>query len=126
MFFTKIKMSLYLLKQNKDLFYVSVGDTPSEMKENISEAIDFHLAGMKEDGDTSSGDYELVYKFDAQSLFLYYKGIFNAPAFERLTGINQRQIHHYSSGLKKPRAVQKKKIEKALHDQGKELLAIEL
>lgn len=109
---------------------VSVGDTPSEMKKNISEAIDFHLAGMKEDGDnipeSFTGEYELVYKFDAQSLLQYYKGIFNAPAFERLTGINQKQIHHYSSGLKKPRTTQKKKIEKALHDLGEELLAIEL
>lgn len=109
---------------------VSVGDTPSEMKKNIREAIDFHLAGMKEDGDTIpapfTGDYELVYKFNAQSLLQYYKGIFNAPAFERLTGINQKQIHHYSSGLKKPRAEQKKKIEKALHDLGEELLAVEL
>lgn len=87
------------------------------MKKNISEAIDFHLAGMKEDGDaipaSFKGDYELVYKFDTQSLLQYYKGIFNAPAFERLTGINQKQIHHYSSGLKRPRAVQKKENRKS-------------
>jgi hypothetical protein len=67
-----------------------------------------------------------VCKFDTESLLQYYKGIFNAPAFERLTGINQKQIHHYSSGLKNPREAQKKKIEKALHDLGEELLAVEL
>lgn len=109
---------------------VSVGDTPSEMKKNITDAIHFHLDGMKEDGDpipvSFTDDFELVYKFDAQSLLQYYKGIFNAPAFERLTGINQKQIHHYSSGLKKPRDSQKKKIEKALHDLGEELLAVKL
>src|SRR5690625_1988531 len=48
-------------------------------------------------------EYELVYKFDAESLLEYYKGIFSKAAFERLTGINQHQLSHYASGLKNPR-----------------------
>jgi len=43
-----------------------------------------------------------------------------------MTGINQKQLHHYASGLKKPRQEQRKKIETALHKLGEELLAIEL
>ena len=109
---------------------VSVGDTPEEIKKNIKEAIEFHLEGMREDNDpiplSFKGNYELVYKFDMVSLLQYYKKIFSAPAFERLTGINQKQIHHYSSGLKKPRTKQKEKIVNALHELGKELLAVEL
>lgn len=109
---------------------VSVGDTMEEIKNNIYEAINFHLQGMQEDGDalpkSFTGDYELVYKFDTKSLLQYYKGIFSAPAFERLTGINQKQILHYASGIKKPREAQKKKIESALHRLGAELMAVEL
>lgn len=109
---------------------VSVGDTPEEVKNNIHEAINFHLLGMQEDGDvipkSFTGDYELAYKFDTKSLLQYYKGIFSAPAFERLTGINQKQILHYASGIKKPREAQKKKIESALHRLGAELMAVEL
>lgn len=70
--------------------------------------------------------YELVYKFDTESLLEYYKGIFSKRAFERMTGINQHQISHYASGLKKPRPAQRKKIETALHHLGEELLAVEL
>lgn len=70
--------------------------------------------------------YELVYKFDTESLLEYYKGIFSKAAFERLTGINQHQISHYASGLKKPRREQRKKIESALHQLGEELLTVEL
>jgi hypothetical protein len=35
-------------------------------------------------------------------------------------------LHHYASGLKKPRLVQRKKIESALHRLGEELMAVEL
>jgi hypothetical protein len=45
---------------------------------------------------------------------------------ERITGINQKLLHHYSSGLKKPREAQKKKIETALHRLDEELLAVKL
>jgi predicted RNase H-like HicB family nuclease len=109
---------------------VSVGDTPEDIKQNIQEAIEFHLEGMRQDNDpippSFEGNYKLVYKFDTESLLQYYKGIFSAPAFERMTGINQKQIHHYSSGLKKPRIKQKEKIVNALHKLGEELLAVEL
>ena len=72
------------------------------------------------------GEYELVFKLDAQSFFNYYKGIFTNSALERITGINQRQLQHYASGLKKPRPVQVKKIESALHKLGHELISVEL
>jgi hypothetical protein len=35
-------------------------------------------------------------------------------------------LHHYCSGLKKPRADKKRKIQKALHQLGAELQALEL
>ena len=71
------------------------------------------------------GKYEIEYKFDIESFLSYYKGIFTLSALEKLTGINQKQIQHYSSGLKKPRTEQRKKIENSLHRLGNELLAIE-
>ena len=48
------------------------------------------------------------------------------PALERLTGINQKQLHHYLAGYRKPREPQRKKIENALHNLGRELLAVRL
>ena len=70
--------------------------------------------------------YQIIYKFDAESFLKYYKKIFTNSALENITGINQRQLQHYSTGLKKPRQQQRKKIETALHNLGNELLAIEL
>lgn len=111
--------------------YVATGDTPDEIKKHIRDAIAFHIEGSMEDGDPLpkefvSGNYELVYKFDTQSLLNYYKGIFTNAAFERITGINQKQIQHYATGHRTPRPAQVKKIETALHTLGSELLAVEL
>lgn len=109
---------------------VSVGDTPMEVKNNINEAITIHLKGMVEDGDKIPsgflGEFQLSYKFDTVSLLNYYKGIFTNAALEKLTGINQKQIQHYATGLKKPRLAQRKKIEQALHQLGRELITVEL
>jgi predicted RNase H-like HicB family nuclease len=70
--------------------------------------------------------YRITYKFDAESILNYYKGVFTNAALERMTGINQRQIQHYASGVKRPRSNQLKKIEHALHALGQELLSVEL
>ena len=76
--------------------------------------------------DILKGEYSIEYKMDAQSFLNYFDRIFSKPALETLTGINQKQLHHYASGLKKPREKQRKKIENALHELGRELLAVEL
>lgn len=104
------------------------GDTPEEAKQSIVDCIRIIKKHFKSHNIPAilKGDYELVYRFDTESLLNYYKKIFTNSALERLTGINQRQLQHYSSGLKKPRPAQKKKIETALHQLGSELMAIVL
>lgn len=72
------------------------------------------------------GEYELVYKFDTESLLEYYKGIITNTGVEKLTGINHKLLSQYATGLKKPGPVQRKRIVEGLHNLGKELLAIDL
>ena len=72
------------------------------------------------------GEYEIEYKYDVQSFLNYYNRIFTNVALERITGINQKLLHHYASGLKKPRERQRKRIETALHSFGRELLTVNL
>ena len=109
---------------------VSIGDTFEELKQQIKEAVEFHLEGMREDGDeipaVFEGEYEFIFQFDPQSLLQHYNGIFTNAALERITGINQRQLQRYSTGVSKPRRQQAKKIQTALHNLGRELLVVEL
>ena len=104
------------------------GDTVEKTKQSILDAISI----IKEEFTPENipailkGEYEILYHFDVESLLNYYKGIFTNAALEKITGINQRQLQHYSSGLKKPRQPQLKKIEEGLHRLAAELQAVEL
>ncbi len=104
------------------------GSTIEEAKQSVLETIriikENHAA--QNIPEVLKGEYELVYKFDVQSFLEYYKGIFTPAALQRIAGINQKQIQHYSTGHRKPRIAQRRKIEDALHKLGNELLAIEL
>jgi len=102
-----------------------MGASVQDVKQDVLDGIDT-LKSMNNVPDILKGNYELIYKFDTESLLQYYKGILSNPAFEKLTGVNQKLIHQYSTGLKKPREAQRKKIEEGLHQLGKELLSIEL
>jgi len=104
------------------------GDTVNEVKQNIMEAIELLKENNSDENipDELKGEYKLHFHLDLVSLLSYYKGIFTNAALERITGINQKQLQHYSTGLKKPRIQQRKKIENALHNLGEELLSIEL
>lgn len=94
------------------------GESVKEVKEDILKAI----ALFKEHNDEKNipeelkGDYDIEWHFDVQSFLQYYSGIFTKAALERITGINQKQLGHYASGLKKPRKAQVEKIEIALHN----------
>jgi predicted RNase H-like HicB family nuclease len=109
---------------------VATGITPKEVTKRLSEAVEFHVKSSLEDGDdipdVFKGDYELVYKYDAEGLLNYYKGIFTKTALHRLTGINSKQLHHYASGTKKPRRAQIEKLENAFHELGRELIEVRL
>ena len=104
------------------------GDTVDEAKQSALEGLSLLKKYNHEKNIPIilKGNYEIVFKFDAESFLNFYKKIFTNAALERMTGINQKQFQHYASGLKKPRLAQVKKIETAMHILGKELIAVEL
>jgi len=125
-----------IIERNEDGFWgyaenekaiVGGGNTVQDCKQDILDCIET-LKDLNQENKPAflEKEYELIYKFDTASLLSYYKGIFTNSALERITGINQKQIQHYASGHRNPRAEQRLKIENALHNLGKELLAVEL
>lgn len=120
-----------IIERSEDAFWAyaeklhgvsGAGNTVAEAKKSVLEG----LALQIKLGNIPDKNYNIRFRFDTESLLNYYKGIFTNAAFEKITGINQKQIQHYASGLKKPRPGQAKKIEKALHSLGEELLMVEL
>lgn len=110
--------------------FVCTATTVEELKKEVVEGLEFHLNGLIEDNDPIpellKEEYQLEYKWDVESLFYYYNGIFTKSAMEKLTGINQRQLGHYATGHSRPRPQQIEKIQKALRRLGSELMEINL
>jgi predicted RNase H-like HicB family nuclease len=107
---------------------VSTAATLSEIKKNIKEAIEFHVESSIEDNcpipEIFKGEYLLEFKISTEALLNAYSEIFTKAALSRITGINERQLWHYASGMRKPRPAQCKRIEDGLHRLGAELLTI--
>jgi hypothetical protein len=99
-----------------------MGDTVADAKRSVLQAIEIQKAL----GNFKLSSYQIIYKFDVQSMLNYYRRIFSLAALERITGIDQKYLQHYSTGLKRPRPERRKKIEKSLHSLGAELMALEL
>jgi predicted RNase H-like HicB family nuclease len=103
------------------------GETVVEAKESVIKAIRLLKKYNKNNlPKILQGEFKIKYRFDTQSLLNYYKGVFTNASLERITGIKQKQIQHYASGLKKPRAAQKYKIQHSLHKLAEELMEVEL
>ena len=103
------------------------GATVQKTKESVLKSLELFVKyNKKKLPKILQGDYSVKYRFDAQSLLNYYKGIFTNASLEKITGINQKQIQHYASGLKKPRELQKRKIQTGLRNLAQELQSIEL
>jgi predicted RNase H-like HicB family nuclease len=113
--------------ENCDGVY-GAGPTVQEAKTNVLKGLELliktrdrsQLPALLQD------EYEVVFHFDVQSFLNHYSKLFSFAGLEQLTGVNQTLLHHYSCGLKKPRPAQRKRIETALHELGKELTALEL
>jgi len=108
----------------------STGVTVDQVKRNISEAITYHLEGMKEDRlaipEEFSSEFLLIFSFDVETFLNYYNHVFTRRAMSRITGVNESLLSQYASGIKRPRPAQSKKIEKGLHQLAQELLQVSL
>ena len=108
----------------------ATGKTLDNVKKEFTSALQFHIDSCKEDGDELpewllSGQYEIEYKLETSALLHAFDGILTRVALARATGINQRQIGHYASGIRNPRPAQRKRIVDGIHKISRELALVE-
>ena len=68
---------------------------------------------------------EFYFKYDIPSFLQHYSKYFSYASLGRLTGINESQLSQYVQGYRKPSVKTAEKIEKGLHQLGKELQEIQ-
>lgn len=90
------------------------GMSVQETKDSLLKSIALYKEYNEELPAALQGELDIEWTFDVQSFLQYYSGIFTKAALERITGVNQKLLGHYASGLKKPRKTQVEKIDTAL------------
>jgi len=99
------------------------------VKTAFQSSLQFHIEGCLQDGDLLPewlilGQYELEYILEISALLHSLDGILTRSAIARVSGINERQIGHYATGIRTPRQLQRTKIIDAIHSISKELSAV--
>lgn len=97
-----------------------------EVKKAYASALAFHREGLtsEEMPDCLKGDFTLEFELTTRALLHQLDGVLTRAAISRATGINERQLYHYMSGIRTPRPDKRKKILSAIHDIGLQLLSV--
>jgi hypothetical protein len=67
---------------------------------------------------------EFDFKYDVPSFLQYYAYAFTLAGLERITGVNQKQLGHYISGVRTPSEKTIRKIESRIHAFGEEIASV--
>ncbi|TKG90746.1 type II toxin-antitoxin system HicB family antitoxin [Puteibacter caeruleilacunae] len=107
---------------------VASGSSLKEVKQEFTAAVEFHLEGMREDGETIppefTNEYELNFEIDIEEFFNWFSGIITQSGLSKMAQVNKSLLSQYATGDKKPRKKQLDKIQRALHKFGEDLLEI--
>lgn len=108
---------------------VAAGSTLEKFKKEFEDAFEFHIEGLKEGGDRipeyiTAGEYSFVYDLEATALLKEAEKFTTLAAISRVTGINQKQLSHYATGIKQPRPSSRERIIQGLHAIGRMALAL--
>jgi hypothetical protein len=110
--------------------FSGMGNTADDAKKDMIAQMQFFKKTAQDIGfaypECLDDEFEVVFKFDPDSLLAYYSGILSLAGLEKVTGIHQKQLWSYLHRKSKPRKSQIEKIERGLHALGSELLSISL
>ena len=103
---------------NENIACVATGTTLEDVKKNIVEALEFHIEGMKADGDTIpeelSSPWEPEFQLTTRALRKYSGQYITQKSLSEETGIAVQQLSHYANGLRHPRPAMQQKIVKGI------------
>jgi predicted RNase H-like HicB family nuclease len=100
------------------------GDTVEEAKQSLQDGLNLYIEENKVLPEVLQRSYQFIYEYDMPSFLEHFGKVIGKAGLERITGVNQKQLGHYMSGFRKPKADTLKKIEKGLHNFAQELKEI--
>ena len=107
---------------------VATHKTLEGVKLEYASSVEFHLKGLRKDGDeipeVLKGNYEFVFELTTRALLHHIDGVITRAALARICGINEKQLGHYLTGHRNPRSAQQKKIIDGIHRIGTDFLSV--
>lgn len=97
-------------------FIATEAETFEELKTNVLEAVNLAFEEMN----FIYTIEEIVFEYDLESFFDFYK-VINAKALSERIGMNQSLLAQYIKGIKKPSTPQTKRILQGVQQIGREL-----
>ena len=108
------KFSAYMDCHYYDFGLAGFGNTAKEAIEDFYIAAKEEKAMCENEGKTMPElEFEICY--DVTSFLDYYTGILSKSGLEKITGVNQKQLWHYSSGKRRPTKQTSLRIQNNLH-----------
>lgn len=111
----------------KDHGLTGMGDSVEAAKADMIEALTLMVSMYTDEGKAvpkELSDPEFVYKYDIPSFFEQYDYLIVTKIAKR-AGINESLLRQYKTKKAFASEEQTKKLEKAIHEAGKELMAVE-
>jgi hypothetical protein len=91
-------------------FVVATGASLEDTKREFASSLEFQLDGMKETGEeipvAFRGEYELEFELNSRALVHFADTLVSRSALAKASGINERQLGHYATGVSNPRPQQ--------------------
>ena len=121
---TDNRYSTYMDYYELDFGLSGFGKTVKEAINDFYECYEEEKIMQMHEGKTVP-ELEFDIHYDVCSFLDYYGGILSKSGLEKVTGINQKQLWHYSSGKRRPKPETVKKIQDRLHRFAEDLMQIQ-
>ena len=118
------KYSAYMDYYDFDFGLAGFGNTAKEAIDDFYECYEEEKAMCANEG-KAAPELEFEIQYDVCSFLDYYGGILSKSGLEKVTGINQKQLWHYSSGKRHPKPATAKKIQERLHSFAEDLRQVQ-
>lgn len=105
---------------------VATAGSYEAIKEAYTSALEFHKEGLdvNEVPACLQGEYKLEFELTTRALLHLLDGTLTRAAISRVTGINEKQLYHYMSGIRTARSDKREKIVAAIHEIGQRLISV--
>jgi hypothetical protein len=119
------KYSAYMDCYDYDFGLAGFGSTAKDAIEDFYEAYREEREMCAKEGKVIP-ELEFDIRYDITSFLNYYNGILSKTVVEKITGVNQKQLWHYTSQIRKPKPETLRKIQANIHSFADSLKQIRL